>query len=374
MKKRILVLVGLLCTFIDSYGMNELQFRASQSVQCSVGNVSLDLGVCSRKHEKFRSNGKPKSPTNEDRFDIRMVDNICVGAAVYDGHGGDAVSSDADKELLSEYILPMVNRMRQGDDIAKILKDAFTDFDKKIGPKHIKQDAVNLMHKGEATSQGATASVVLVNSDDVAIAYVGDSRVIAYKEGAAGTENEGLALITHETEDHSATLKREKDRVTELERNGEKTAILNLGSGARLNGVLAVTRALGDYEISGKKMAGLSAEPDVARLKVKDCDFIVVASDGLWNSVSPSDDGRLMSGDDVGMIVNYLRQDHDINEDFLPGDTGKPVSADQIARTLVNYAGLSDDVTVMVILLNKNTNSTRSPVSSEGGLSSGFLE
>ncbi len=53
----------------------------------------------------------------------------------------------------------------------------------------------------------------------------------------------------------------------------------------RLNGVLSVCRAFGDFDYASRcKHRGLSAEPDVWQEEItEDDEFLLVASDGLWS-------------------------------------------------------------------------------------------
>ena len=52
----------------------------------------------------------------------------------------------------------------------------------------------------------------------------------------------------------------------------------------RVQGVLAVSRGLGDIDLK----EFITAEPDVSTHRItRDCEFVILASDGLWDVVGP---------------------------------------------------------------------------------------
>ena len=116
---------------------------------------------------------------------------------------------------------------------------------------------------------GTTATALLFLGDDGWCAHVGDSRVAAVAPD--GT-------VRRVTVDHRPTNPAEAAAVRA--RGG---FVFRVGGGAlRVNGVIAVTRALGDKALAD----ALSCEPDIARLAPPPAASIVLASDGFWDSVS----------------------------------------------------------------------------------------
>lgn len=91
-------------------------------------------------------------------------------------------------------------------------------------------------------------------------------------------------------------------------------------------GVLAVTRAFGDYSL--KKM-GLTAFPEIKKAEIRlSHKYLVVGSDGLWDFV------------DVMKVHKVVKNE---------------MEADDIARALLKMAlenGSNDNVTVVVLKLN----------------------
>ena len=48
-------------------------------------------------------------------------------------------------------------------------------------------------------------------------------------------------------------------------------------------GTLAVSRSFGDFNLKSK---GLSAEPYINKVKADQGDYVVVATDGVWDEIS----------------------------------------------------------------------------------------
>lgn len=94
----------------------------------------------------------------------------------------------------------------------------------------------------------------------------------------------------------------------------------------RLCGVLAVTRAFGDYSL--KKM-GLTAFPEVKKAEIRlSHKYLVVGSDGLWDFV------------DMKKVQKILKSE---------------IEADDISKALLKMAienGSNDNITVIAIKLN----------------------
>jgi len=101
-------------------------------------------------------------------------------------------------------------------------------------------------------SSGSTATVCVIrNSAELAVAHVGDSRALL------GRKASGLLL----TEDHEPESTKERERIEQC-----KGRIIWSSVGRpRVNGVLEMTRSIGDVEL---KKSGVTAEPDVRSLQV----------------------------------------------------------------------------------------------------------
>ena len=131
---------------------------------------------------------------------------------------------------------------------------------------------------GSMDSQaGCTATVVLMTPTEIYCANAGDSRTVMCDHGTA------IEL----SKDHKPDLPEERSRI--LKAGGEV-------SDGRVNGMLALSRAIGDFEykpITPPKDAGphwylnnhmVTSYPDVVVKPMhKDIEFIILACDGIWD-------------------------------------------------------------------------------------------
>ncbi|KAH8697028.1 phosphatase 2C-domain-containing protein [Talaromyces proteolyticus] len=179
---------------------------------------------------------------------------------VYDGHGGDKVALFA-----GENVHKIVAKQEAflKDDIEQALKDGFLATDRAIleDPKY------------EEEVSGCTASVGIISRDKIWVANAGDSRSVLGVKGRA----KPLSF------DHKPQNEGEKARISAA------GGFVDFG---RVNGNLALSRAIGDFEF--KKSADLSPEqqivtayPDVTTHEItEDDEFLVIACDGIWDCQS----------------------------------------------------------------------------------------
>ncbi|KAF9533253.1 phosphatase 2C-like domain-containing protein [Crepidotus variabilis] len=181
--------------------------------------------------------------------------------AVYDGHGGSTVAryagQNVHKRLLSE------ETYKEGNWEAA-LKKAFlgTDEDLLANPAHTRDPS------------GCTAVAALITHDNkIYVANAGDSRSVLSLKG----EVKPLSF------DHKPTSDIERARIS--------------GAGGyieygRVNGNLALSRALGDFEFKKNYSLGpeaqiITANPDVTCHEITEEDeFLIIACDGIWDCLS----------------------------------------------------------------------------------------
>jgi len=181
-----------------------------------------------------------KKPT-EDRVLVGTLKNGNTLLAIFDGHGGHQV--------------------------AEISKNVFTEFidDPAFDTDSLKAYLAHLDHRlHKYKNIGSTASIVIITPTHVVGAYLGDSPIMIFTP-------EGRVL--HSTKDHHPTNPEEKARVESM--GGVITQ--RGGDVARIGGVLALSRALGDH---GLKPA-VSADPDLFSWKRPTRGFLAIASDGM---------------------------------------------------------------------------------------------
>ncbi|KAJ0107054.1 hypothetical protein J7T55_006932 [Diaporthe amygdali] len=178
---------------------------------------------------------------------------------VFDGHGGDKVALFTGENIHN--IIAKQDTFKAGN-YEQALKDGFLATDRAIlnDPKY------------EEEVSGCTACVGLL-TDDKIYANAGDSRSVLGVKGRA----KPLSF------DHKPQNEGEKARITAA------GGFVDFG---RVNGNLALSRAIGDFEF--KKSAELAPEqqivtayPDVVVHDLSDDDeFLVIACDGIWDCQS----------------------------------------------------------------------------------------
>ncbi|KAI0842488.1 PP2C-domain-containing protein [Hypoxylon sp. FL0890] len=179
---------------------------------------------------------------------------------VFDGHGGDKVAQFAGKNIYD--ILKKQDTFKAGN-YEQSLKDTFLATDRAILSDPLYEEEVS----------GCTACCGLITSEKIYIANAGDSRSVLGVKGRA----KPLSF------DHKPQNEGEKARITAA------GGFVDFG---RVNGNLALSRAIGDFEF--KKSAELSPEqqivtayPDVVSHEISDDDeFLVIACDGIWDCQS----------------------------------------------------------------------------------------
>ena len=266
-------------------------------------DITYRVGVADNKNSKFRR-------TMEDvhTYVKNFASRLDWGYfAVFDGHAGIQASKWCGKHLhtiIEQNILADETR-----DVRDVLNDSFLAIDEEINTKLV-------------GNSGCTAAVCVLRwelpdsvSDDsmdlaqhqrkLYTANVGDSRIVLFRNGNS------IRL----TYDHKASDTLEMQRV-------EQAGGLIMKS--RVNGMLAVTRSLGDKFFDSLVVGS----PFTTSVEITSEDkFLILACDGLWDVIDDQDACELIK---------------DITE------------PNEAAKVLVRYAlenGTTDNVTVMVVFL-----------------------
>ncbi|KAG7187977.1 hypothetical protein KM043_013933 [Ampulex compressa] len=177
--------------------------------------------------------------------------------AVYDGHGGAAVAQHAGKHL-HEYITRR-SEYKEGD-VARAMQQGFLEFDKAM------QNDVIL----KEDQSGTTVIALLIKDNVLYSANAGDSRAVA----SIGGNTVPLSR------DHKPTLKDERERI---EAAGGWVEF------NRVNGQLALSRALGDFmfkrnESKPAEEQIVTALPEIQRFNItEEWEFVILACDGIWD-------------------------------------------------------------------------------------------
>ncbi|XP_067875294.1 protein phosphatase 1B-like [Heterodontus francisci] len=190
--------------------------------------------------------------------------------AVFDGHGGSKVARYCSEHLLhhvmsnwdfSEGGQLSVERVTSG------IRTGFLQIDSRMQ---------RLWRFSSWGCSGSTVVAVMVSPTHIYFINCGDSRAVLCRSGSS----------CFYTEDHKPFLPREHERI----RNAGGTVTLQ-----RVNGSLAVSRALGDFDFKAAEWRGqteqlVSPEPEVYEMDRSDKDqFIILACDGIWDIISNED-------------------------------------------------------------------------------------
>uniref|UniRef100_A0A7N0TXM0 protein-serine/threonine phosphatase n=1 Tax=Kalanchoe fedtschenkoi TaxID=63787 RepID=A0A7N0TXM0_KALFE len=239
----------------------------------------------------------------EDRYsaiDICRDTNQAV-FGVFDGHGG-AKASEFAAENLNRNIAAALSGATSEEEMRDAIRDAYLITDEEF----LKLDV----------NGGSCCVTAAFKNGNLAVSNVGDCRVVMSRGGVAE------ALTT----DHKASREDERDRIEAL--GGYVDDCRGVW---RIQGSLAVSRGVGDRHL--KKW--IIAEPETTVLKIEpDQEFLILASDGLWDNVS--------NQEAVDIVRSYRNGDEDV--------AGLSSACYRMAELSVSR-GCIDDITVLVIQL-----------------------
>jgi len=180
--------------------------------------------------------------------------------AVFDGHGGAKVAQYSSIHL-HKLLVKRPEYIQQNYPLA--LQQAFLECDRTMKVASELKDEM----------AGCTAVSVLIKGEQIWCANAGDSRCIG------GVGGKAVAL----SKDHKPNNKKELERIT----NAGGFVEFN-----RVNGNLALSRALGDFIFKMNEQLPqneqiVSAEPDVEVAELtEEWDFLLIACDGIWDVLS----------------------------------------------------------------------------------------
>ena len=217
-----------------------------------------EYGYAENQNENFRS-------YMEDYFrviDKFMGDKTKGLFALFDGHGGSDVAKFVRDNFPDQFSYCLYNTK---SNIQQSFINAFSKIDEDISKK------------GFSENMGSTACVAYITQENnlisgmqkvVYCANIGDTRAYIVSKNC----------IKRLTVDHKCTVKE------------EQTRIKNAGGvimDGRIFGQLILSRALGDFAL---KDCGVTSVPHISKHLVNDSDiFMVIASDGVWDTVTEVD-------------------------------------------------------------------------------------
>ncbi|CAI5531678.1 unnamed protein product [Closterium sp. Naga37s-1] len=170
---------------------------------------------------------------------------------VFDGHGGTMAARFAAGNIAGN-VLKAAQQGAESPEAA--LVEGFKETDKQFLQQNL--------------GSGSAVVTCWAAPGSIHVAHAGDCRAVLCRKGAASVL----------TSDHKASREDERDRIENLGGHVD-----NFTGTWRVQGVLAVTRGLGDANYKEY----ITPEPEVVHVPVtRDCDFLIMASDGLWDVVT----------------------------------------------------------------------------------------
>lgn len=280
------------------------------------GELSKAIGVSALVGKKHKY--------QEDAYELRKINGGGIWCTICDGHGQHIKTKRSTDKKIGGYT------------VSQHLTDEKTglaaEFEKTSATKSIEerlQITCSEMDKTltEYKTFGSTASIAYITDKEYHFAHVGDSRAVLIEAGK----------IKFVTEDHKPENPLEAERIIN---SGGKINLIkrlkpdiygcNVMSRAGNESIpgLAMSRAFGDYILKPI----IISQPDYTKLPRTDDDqYIVIASDGLWDVIRT---------EDISPLIEDCKK---FNNNSTP---------QSIAKYLVEVASArksDDDITAMVI-------------------------
>lgn len=266
-------------------------------------NLTYQVGVAENKNSKFR-----KAMEDVHTYVRNFASRLDWGYfAIFDGHAGSQASKWCGSHLHT--VVEQMLLENENTDVRDILNRSFVLSDEQINSKLPGNSgctaAVCILRWEVPSDNAGHAADLSQHKRKLYTANVGDSRIVLFRNGRS------IRL----TYDHKASDILEMQRV-------EKAGGLIMKS--RVNGMLAVTRSLGDKFFDGLVVGN----PFTTSVEIKaEDEFLILACDGLWDVIEDQE------------ACEIIKDIKDPNE---------------AAKTLVRYAlenGTTDNVTAMVVHL-----------------------
>uniref|UniRef100_A0A8D3B2R3 Protein phosphatase 1B n=1 Tax=Scophthalmus maximus TaxID=52904 RepID=A0A8D3B2R3_SCOMX len=316
--------------------------------------------------------------------------------AVYDGHAGSRVANYCSKHLLEHIIgASLVAKATQGSQAGS---DSSTSDPSAPVPHTVEAVKAGIrtgflridehmrsfsdLRNGMDRS-GSTAVGILLSPEHFFFINCGDSRAVLYRN----------SKVCFSTLDHKPCNPRERERI----QNAGGSVMIQ-----RVNGSLAVSRALGDYDykcVDGKGPTEqlVSPEPEVFEvIRAPEQDqFVILACDGIWDVMSNEElcdyvKSRLEVSDDLERVCNEVvdtclhKGSRDNMSVVLVSLPNAPKVSEEAVRKdaelnkylelkveeMLSRAGEEGFPDLVTVMRNLSTNSGMPPLPPGGGLAS----
>ena len=247
-----------------------------------------------------------------------------------------------------------LNGLPSFDEVFNIKKYRF-----KFQPKSGSKQAENLVSKGLKNEpfisydMGTTANIMLIKNNVLYIANVGDSLSVMYKDKKA----------YNLSREHQVIIDTEKERVL------KSGSTIN---GYRINGMLNLSRAIGDFRFKTNQNLKRSeqsviAVPDITVIDdIKNIEFIIMGCDGVWDCVKR----QLV----CEFIENEIRENPKGNLSEILGKIfdkcispifGKIIGTDNMSCIIIQFLNNSENIEENIQIHKLDFNSKEEEVNEE---------
>ncbi|KAJ0797239.1 putative protein-serine/threonine phosphatase [Helianthus annuus] len=185
---------------------------------------------------------------------------------VFDGHGGPEAAAYVKDNVKRLFLRnPQISH---ADEVEDYLRKAFHSADIALAEE-----------PSVSSSTGTTALTALLLGRLLVVANAGDCRAVLCRKGTA----------INMSQDHRPTHPSERKRVEELG---------GFVDDGYLNGVLSVSRALGDWDMKLPRGSAspLTSEPEIQQIILTEEDeFLIIGCDGIWDVMSSQQAVKIVS-------------------------------------------------------------------------------
>lgn len=297
-----------------------------------------------------------RRPRMEDRFSVLVDEDTGIALyGIFDGHGGESAAEFVEKTLFKTLLKKLQEiRSNHGSSSSNSNKSDASSPNNSTKTSNNKKDDKSTSQKNSNSASslteiiglfakllteeilavdkrfmslakqvndlaGTTALVAIVYQNQLIVANVGDSRGVI-------CDSRGNAIPL--SFDHKPQQIKERKRIKEA------GGFITFHGVWRVAGILATSRALGDFPLKDRNL--IIAEPDILTFNLTDLrpEFFVLASDGLWDEFSNEE------------AVAYLREHY--KEQYhgaqsIATEAYKKGSVDNITVMVVDLKNLKSD-------------------------------
>ncbi|KAL8530487.1 hypothetical protein ACS0TY_007506 [Phlomoides rotata] len=233
--------------------------------------------------------------------------DITVGiAAIFDGHGGDEASEMASTKIINYFLMHVVfttykQALSNNEENPKSLTVERSQRIPEVIDHHslrlVLEEAllktiqdIDLEFSKEALRKGyvsgSTGVIVLLFKGQFLVANIGDSKALLCSQKVISHHDDTEGAFLKEAHAEELTRDHHPDREDEKARIEAAGGFITRHDVPRVNGVLALSRAIGDVYL---KRYGVTADPEITgwRALAPENLHLVLASDGIFEALTP---------------------------------------------------------------------------------------